>query len=103
LSISGSLLEIAPFVIRKGAQRYVSAAAISIDCARLPRDLYQVVAVHNFRAEDDNPRLDECLAGIFLARRTGARWESAEDHPVECRSIAFLGYVDTQGPRIVRP
>jgi hypothetical protein len=103
LSVAGATLRIAPFLICKWDQRYVSPEALCIDLERLPPALYRIVAVHNFRMEDRNPDLDECLAGIFLARRVDCRWEEAEDHPVECRSIEVLGHLDTVLRRIESP
>jgi hypothetical protein len=103
LSITGSTLQVAPFLLHKWGQHYHNPEAICIAFEQLPADLYRIVAVHNFRIEDCNPNLDECLAGIFLARRVGVRWEEAEDHPVECRSIEVLGYLDTSALRVTPP
>ena len=97
------MLRVAPFGIAKWGQRFISPQALVIDLDRLPATLYKMLAVHNFWAEDRNPNLDECLAGIFLARRFGRRWEEAEDHPVECRSIEVLAYVDTRLRRLTPP
>lgn len=103
LAITGSELRVAPFVVRKWGQRYIHPELIGIDLERLPAALYRITVVHNFRTEDRNPDLDECLAAIFLAQRHGSRWEAAEDHPVECRSIEVLGYLDTVTRRIMPP
>ena len=103
LSITGSMLRVAPFRIEQWGQTFINPGALVIDLERLPAALYRIVAVHNFRAEDRNPNLNECLAGIFLARRIGPRWEEAEDHPVECRSIEVLAYLDTLLRRILPP
>ena len=103
LSVAGATLRIAPFLIRKWEQRYVSPVTLCIDLDRLPPGLYRIVAVHNFRAEDCNPDLEECLAGVFLAQRLDSRWEEAEDHPVECRSLEALGHLDTVARRITPP
>jgi hypothetical protein len=103
LSCTGGTLRIAPFVIRRSGQTYINPATIEVELQRLPAALYRVVAVHNFQVEDRNPDLDTCLAAIFLARRAGDRWEEAEDHPVECRSIEILGYLDSTRRRIVAP
>lgn len=98
-----SVLRIPPFLIRKWGQVYISPAAMDIDIERLPAAIYRIVAVHNFRMEDCNPRLDECLAGIFLARRNAGRWEEAEEPPIECRTIEVLGHLDTVAGRITSP
>lgn len=103
LCISGSTLRIPAFRVHKWGQVYISPEPIAIDLERLPPGRYRIISVHNFRAEDGNPRLDECLAGVFLARRVGLRWEEAEDHPVECRSVEVLGYVDTATRRVIPP
>lgn len=103
LSITGSELRIAPFAVRKWGQLYIHPEAVCIDLERLPATRFRITVVHNFRAEDRNPDLDECLAAIFLARRVGPRWEEAEDHPIECRSIEVLGYLDTVARRIMPP
>ena len=103
LSVTGSTLHIPAFRVDKWGQTYINPEPIAIDLDRLPADRYKIVAVHNFRLEDRNPRLDECLAGVFLARRLGLRWEEAEDRPVECRSIEVLGYVDTATRRVTPP
>lgn len=100
LSFARSTLHISPFLIRKWGQVYISPEAVDIDLERLPAALYRIVAVHNFRMEYCNPRLDECLAGIFLARRNGDVWEQAEDPPIECRTIEVLGHVDSVAIRI---
>lgn len=103
LSVTGTTLRIAPFLIHRWEQKYISHEAIDIDLERLPAGLYRIVAVHDFRAEDRNPDLDECLAGIFLARWAGHRWEEAEDHPIECRSLEVLCLLDAAMRRIVTP
>ena len=102
LSIDGSTLRIPPFVIRKWGQAFISPEPIVIDLERLPLDTYQVVVIHNFQVEDRNPRLTECPAAVFLARKTDECWEEAEDHPIECRSVAVLGYVDTRTRQVLQ-
>lgn len=103
LSITGAEFRIAPFVIRQWGQSYINPEVISIGLERLPATLFRITVVHNFRAEDRNPDLDECLAAIFMARRVGSRWEEAEDHPIECRTIEVLGYLDVAARRITPP
>ena len=40
-----------------------------------------------FHVEDRNPRLDECVAAVFLAAwREDGRWEEPERFPMECAS-----------------
>lgn len=52
---------------------------------------HRVHAVHDFWADDDNPILTECVAGIFLRRRRASGdWEVPEHWPIECRSLAIL-------------
>ncbi len=101
--IDGATLHIAPFRIDRWGQRYISHGQIRVDLAALTSSLYRIVAVHDFRVEDRNPDLDECPAGVFLARQCEGRWEEAEDHPVECRSVAVLGHLDVAARRIAPP
>lgn len=103
LDIEGTILRIAPFRIDRWGQRYLSRGAIEVDFATFAPTRYRIVAVHNFRVEDRNPDLDECPAAVFLARKVDGRWEQAEDHPVECRSIALLGHLDVPERRIAPP
>ncbi|MEO8923030.1 MAG: hypothetical protein ABI330_09445 [Caldimonas sp.] len=100
LSVAGSRLRIAPFRIDRWGQRYLSRGPIEIDAEALAPTLYRIIAVHDFRVEDRNPDLDECCAAVFLARRIAGRWEEAEDHPIECRSLAVLGQFDAAARRI---
>jgi hypothetical protein len=56
---------------------------------------YRVLAVHNFHVEDRNDRLDEAVAGLFLAAwRSDGAWEEPERFPVECRNLQVLAVVD---------
>lgn len=80
---------------------FVSPEVINIELGKLEKDLYRIIAIHNFHAEDCNPRLNECLTGVFLARKINNRWEEAEDHPIECRAIERLGSVDTRLKRVL--
>lgn len=92
-------LVIPPFRLRRLGQCYVQQQALRIDLASLEPDRYRIVVVQNFWVEDTNPDLDECLAGIFLARRRrDGDWEAAENWPVECRSIACIGLLDLADP-----
>ncbi len=91
----GGVLEVAPFRLRLGRRSYLSAEPVRIDLAEVAPGSYRIVAVHNFHVEDRNPRLDECVAGIFLAARLeGGGWEEPERFPVECRALAVLGEVE---------
>jgi hypothetical protein len=103
VSLDRSTLCIAPFAILRWGLVYISPMQLTIDLDQLPVAVYRIVAVHNFRAEDCNPQLDECLAGIFLARARGDAWEVAEDPPTECRTIQVLGHVDSSSRRLFRP
>ena len=103
LRVDATRLYVAPFRIDRWGQRYVSHGEIEVDLATLAPTLYRIVAVHNFRIEDRNPNLDECPAAIFLARQVEGRWEEAEDHPVECRSVAVLGQLDVAARRALPP
>lgn len=86
-----------PFRLARGRQTYVLPQRLRIDLRRIEPDLYQLHVVHDFWTDDDNPDLNECLAGIFLARRreTGA-WDAPERWPTECRSLVILGTVDAR-------
>ena len=103
LSLVRKILHVPPFVIEKWGRRYVSPGALQIDLQRLPATPYKIIAIHNFRVEDRNPNLEECLAGIFLARRAKHRWEEPEDHPLECRGIELLGFIDSAMEAIFPP
>jgi hypothetical protein len=102
LRIRDGALVVPPFRLRKHGTTYASRAELAIGLAGLRPGAYRVVAVHNFHAEDRSPRLDECAAGIFLARRrSDGRWETPERFPVECRTLALLGYVEVgPAPRV---
>jgi hypothetical protein len=100
LGVAGSRLRIAPFRVDRWGQHYLSRGTIEIDIDALVPTLHRIVAVHDFRVEDRNPDLDECRAAVFLARQIEGRWEEAEDHPVECRSLAVLGHFDAVARRI---
>ncbi len=101
LSIIDSMLHIPPFIIRKWGQAFINPELIVINLEQLPVDIYKVMAIHNFQIEDSNPRLNECLASVFLAKHLENRWEQAEDYPIECRSVEVLGYVNTRTKRIL--
>jgi hypothetical protein len=90
-----SILTIEPFRLRRNGQIYVLPATIRVDLAALRPGRYRVLAVHNFHVEDDNPDLDSCVAGVYLAARSGnGRWEEPERFPVECRTLEVLGEID---------
>jgi len=91
----GSILYVKPFVLRRADVSYINPETIIIDISGLEPDVYRIMAIHNFLVEDCNPRLHECLAGIFLSRKRVGRWEQAEDHPRECRTLEFLATINT--------
>jgi hypothetical protein len=80
----------------------MSRGTIEIDIDALTPTLYRILVVHDFRIEDRNPDLNECRAAIFLANQVEGRWDEAEDHPVECRTVAVLGQLDAAA-RLVAP
>jgi hypothetical protein len=87
-----------PFRISRDRQEYLSRTELRIDLGAVQPGAYRVIAVHNFQVEDRNPNLDECVAGVFLAaRRADGSWQEPEAFPVECRSVAVLGYVEVAG------
>jgi len=97
LQIEGDVLTVPPFRIDRRTQSFLQRNALRIELGSLVPDVYQVLAVQNFWIEDTNPDLRECLAGIYLARRRGdGAWEEPENWPVECRTLATLGCVDTR-------
>jgi hypothetical protein len=100
--VPGALL-VPPFRIDFLGQGFIHWEAIRIELASLAPDRYRIMVVQNFWIEDPNPDLDQCLAGIFLARRRrDGAWEVAENWPVECRSIACLGELDLSAPGVPR-
>jgi hypothetical protein len=99
-SVKDSVLTISPFRIEKFGQVYVNPQELIIDFQKIKGDVYRIVAVHNFQVEDCNPNLTECLAGIFLARQIEGKWEEPENHPIECRTIDILAYINTETGRI---
>jgi hypothetical protein len=97
LRLEGIALVIPPFRIDHLTQRFLQRSELRIDLAGLVPDVYRVLAVQNFWIEDHNPELREGLAGVFLARRcTDGSWEEPENWPVECRTLATLGYIDAR-------
>jgi hypothetical protein len=92
--IDGWTARIAPFAIRRFATTYATAGEIAIDLALLDPGRHRLIAVHNFHVEDRNPRLDECVAGVFVAaRRRNGAWEEPERFPIECRALAVLAEI----------
>ncbi len=90
--LKAGVLIVPPFRLPHLRQHYVSAAEIRIDLASVAPGRYRVLVVHNFHVEDRNPRLDECVAAVFLAAwREDGRWEEPERFPMECRALAVLG------------
>lgn len=96
--LEGSELVVAPFRIAGPRQSYIHASESRIELAAIAPGRYRVIAVHNFHVEDCNPRLDECVAGLFLAaQREDGGWEEPERFPVECRAIAVLATLHLPG------
>ncbi|QID17676.1 hypothetical protein G3580_08485 [Nitrogeniibacter mangrovi] len=92
-------LVIPPFRLPQLGQCFIHRETLRIDLTRLAPDRYRIMVVQNFWIEDTNPELDECIAALFLARRRrDGQWEAAENWPVECRSIALLGWLDLTDP-----
>jgi hypothetical protein len=102
LSLSGSMLRVGPFRIERWGQTFVSARELVIELSALASGRYRIVATHDFRVEDRNPDLDRALAAVFLAHGTPARWEEAEDRPLECRSLAILGELELAAHAVLR-
>jgi hypothetical protein len=95
LRLEATQLVIPSFQIERSRQRYVQKSELRIELTKLVPDVYRVLAVQNFWAEDRNADLRECLAGVFLARRRmDGSWEEPENWPIECRTLATLGYID---------
>lgn len=95
---AGALI-VPPFRLTHHRLHYLSANEIRIDLASVAPGHYQVLAVHNFHVEDRNPRLDECVAAVFLAaRRSDGQWEEAERFPMECRTLVSLGELVVAAP-----
>lgn len=91
-SLEGRELVVAPFRIERYGLSYISTSEIRIGLDTVAPGTYRVLAVHNFHAEDCNPCLTECVAGVFLAaRRDDDGWEAPERFPIECRSVGVLG------------
>lgn len=101
LTIENFVLAVPPFQIEKNSQLFINPQKLLIDLKKLRVGIYRVIAVHNFQIEDCNPRLQECLAGIFLAGQLNGNWEEPENSPIECRTIEILGYVDTEKGKIL--
>ena len=98
-----NLLVVPPFRLRHLRQSYRSPTEIRIDLDGVEVGRYRIVAVHNFHVEDCNPRLDECVAGVFLAARLDdGVWEEPERFPVECRALAVLGELEVARPAEAR-
>lgn len=91
--IKGAKLLVPAFQLRKFGQAFINPRDLEIDLTGLETGTYRIVAVHNFQAEDNNPNLDECLAGIFIAAlHPDGQWEEPEYYPFECRTLEILGY-----------
>ena len=91
---------IPPFCIVKYGLKYINPEELAINLDELQPGFYTILAVHNFQVEDRNPKLDECLAGVFFARQDAGEGENPEEFPVECRVIEVLGYLDTRKKQV---
>ena len=101
LRVDRETLVIPPFQIERFGQRFRQTTELRIELRSLEPDRYRILAVHDFWSEDDQPDLSVCLAGVFLARlRADGAWEEPERWPVECRTLAVLGYVCTRTCRL---
>lgn len=96
LKVHRSSLVVPPFRMAKYGHIYICPQEIVVDLKKLPDGFYRIVVVHNFQDEDRNPNLTECLAGIYLARQGDRILDEPECHPVECRSIETIAYLDTR-------
>jgi hypothetical protein len=95
LRLSGTLLEVPPFRLELLGQVFVNDVQLEIDLSLVDEGVYRILVVHNFHVEDRNPNLDECIGGVFLARRRrDGSWEEPERFPVECRALALLGVIE---------
>ena len=101
LRVEGTTLRIAPFVVRRFGVAYASGGEIEIALAGLAEPNVRILAVHDFRIEDRDPDLSRARAAVLLARKTGGRWQAAEDPPLECRAVALLGTLDVGARRVV--
>jgi hypothetical protein len=89
-------LSVPAFRMHRFGHTFVNRTPLVLNLSVVAPGAYRVVVVHNFHVEDRNPNLDECTAGIFLAgRRSDGEWEVPERYPIECRTIAVLGVIET--------
>ena len=96
--IEGQHLVLASFQLLVGRRSYLNRDGLRIDLSLVEPDLYRLHAVQDFWIEDHNPDLTENRAAVFLGRpRADQSWEVPESWPIECRSLAILGTVDTRG------
>lgn len=99
LRLDATTLVVPPFRLQRLNRRYCQPSEVRIDLQGLAPDRYRVVAVQNFWIEDHSSDLSEAVAGVFLARRrSDGQWEEPENWPIECRTLAVLGYVDLIAP-----
>jgi hypothetical protein len=86
--------------LARGRRSYVLPKSFGLDLRRVEPDLYQIHLVQDFWTDDDNPDLGECVGAVFLGRRRASgAWEAPERWPIECRSLAILGTIDTRRGR----
>lgn len=103
LKVHNGLLYVPPFKIEKYGHIFISPQELAIDLRKINAGFYSIIVVHNFQAEDRNPNLRECLAGIYLARHVGGKREEPENYPIECREIETVAGLDTQTGKLFGP
>ena len=101
ITFQNPVLSIKPFIINKWQVAFINPEIININTSKIAPGLYRIMAIQNFQVEDCNPDLNECLAGVFLSRKLANRWEQAEDHPRECRTIDCMAMIDTKKSRVI--
>ena len=87
-----------------GKEIFINPVELIIDLDQLYPGNYRIFVVQNFQIEDCNPVLDQCLAGLFLARLVPSnKCVSPESMPHECRSLGIAGTINTEMGEIHGP